>query len=77
MEFYRELKSVHLKPNVITYTVLIDNFCKEGRTDDAILLFQSMLDDGIKANVVFTFIFDRVLLFSEQRERYYRFKSPD
>ncbi|KAK9925624.1 hypothetical protein M0R45_022895 [Rubus argutus] len=39
-----------LKPNVITYSTLIDAFCKEGMMQEAIKIFMDMKRVGISSN---------------------------
>ena len=46
------IKSKGCKPNFYTYTLLVDNFCKVGRLDEAKEIFSEALMSGIKLIVV-------------------------
>jgi pentatricopeptide repeat protein len=42
MKLFREMPSKNICPNVVTYNVLIDGFCKEGKLEEAMKLFYEM-----------------------------------
>lgn len=41
-----------LCPDVVTYTALIDGFCKEIRVDDAVCIYDTMVKEGRMPNAV-------------------------
>ena len=52
MEWLSIIKTKGCKPNFYTYTLLVDNFCKVGRLDEAKEIFSEALMRGIKLIVV-------------------------
>jgi pentatricopeptide repeat protein len=46
-----EMGRVGQKPNVVTYTTLIDYLCKNGRCAEAREIFDSMVENGENPNV--------------------------
>lgn len=46
------MKEKKLKPDVTCYTVLIDNHCKSDNLQDAIVLFDEMIDRGLEPDTV-------------------------
>ena len=48
----RIIKSKGYKPNFYTYTLLVENFCKVGRLDEAKEIFSEALMSRIKLTVV-------------------------
>ncbi|GLT29648.1 hypothetical protein SLA2020_045010 [Shorea laevis] len=49
---HREMVDKGIKPDVFSYTILIDKFSKEGNVEKATGFLWKMLKDGVKANVV-------------------------
>ncbi|OMO83596.1 hypothetical protein COLO4_22429 [Corchorus olitorius] len=53
--FLSEMKHMGVKPDVVCYTVLIDQYCKTNNLQDAIRIFDEMIDSGLQPdNMTYT-----------------------
>ncbi|XVF61837.1 hypothetical protein PTKIN_Ptkin08bG0165700 [Pterospermum kingtungense] len=53
--FWSEMKCKGVEPDVVCYTVLIDQYCRTNNLQDAIRIFDEMIDTGLEPdNVTYT-----------------------
>ncbi|OMO85360.1 hypothetical protein COLO4_21653 [Corchorus olitorius] len=45
-------QSLKVKLDVVSYSTIIDGFCKEGSVDKSLIMFRDMLDGGIEPNLL-------------------------
>ena len=50
LEFYRQMGSRGLSPDVVTYGILINGCCRKGDLSKALELFNEMSERGVNAN---------------------------
>ena len=59
MGFLKDMLEKNLGPNNVTYSTLIDGFCKQGKLDKAIGLYEDMVKKCIRADpVTYTTLID-------------------
>jgi pentatricopeptide repeat protein len=52
MKLLDSMVLVGLKPDSITYNILINGYCKTGRVQDALTLFSQMLRTGVAIDTI-------------------------
>ncbi|PWZ13293.1 Protein Rf1, mitochondrial [Zea mays] len=49
---FMEMRQNGLRPNVVSYSTVIDILCKTGRVEDAVYHFNQMVSEGLSPNIV-------------------------